>query len=72
MPVMDGPAAMRALRDTQVTAKFIITSGVPLSCGQLHDCRHVAFLQKPYSPQILLATLQKELQYASCAVPVDR
>ena len=72
MPVMDGPSAMRALRDTQVTAKFIVVSGVPLSSGQLNDCRHVAFLQKPYSPQILLATLQKELQYASCAVPVDR
>jgi PAS domain S-box len=72
MPVMDGPSAMRALRNRQVTAKFIVVSGVPLSSGQLNDCRHVAFLQKPYSPQNLLATLQKELQYASYAVPVDR
>jgi two-component system, cell cycle sensor histidine kinase and response regulator CckA len=72
MPVMDGSSAMRALRDTHVTAKLIAMSGVPLSSGQLNDCQHVAFLQKPYSPQILLATLQKELQHSSCAVPADR
>jgi two-component system, NtrC family, response regulator AtoC len=38
----------------------------------VNDCRHVAFLQKPYSPQILLATLQKELHHSSCAVPVEK
>ena len=72
MPVMDGSSAMRALRDTHVSAKLIAMSGVPLSSGQLNDCRYGAFLQKPYAPQILLATLQKELQHVSCAVPADR
>ncbi|HET7057289.1 MAG TPA: response regulator [Nitrospiraceae bacterium] len=70
MPVMDGSSAIRALRDRQVTAKIIAVSGISASAGQ-EEGRHTAFLQKPYSPQILLTTLQKELHHSLCPIPVD-
>ncbi len=72
MPVMDGSAAIRALRKRDGRMKILAVSGVPASIGEDDERGHVSFLQKPYSPQTLLITLQKELHHASCATPVDR
>jgi len=71
MPVMDGSSAIRALRDRQVTAKIIAVSGISAPAGHEDDGRHMAFLQKPSSPQILLTTLQKELHHFLCPIPID-
>jgi len=36
-----------------------IADRLSTSVGQVDDCRPVSYLQKPYSPHILLTTLQK-------------
>jgi CheY-like chemotaxis protein len=71
MPVMDGPAAIRALRDRNRSAKILAVSGVPTVAGLDGERMPVAFLQKPYTPQILLTTLQRELRHSVCSMPGD-
>jgi CheY-like chemotaxis protein len=72
MPVMDGAAAIRTLRERDGTAKILAVSGVPAVGGHNGDRLRVAFLQKPYTPQSLLTTLQKELHHDSaCHTPSD-
>jgi two-component system cell cycle sensor histidine kinase/response regulator CckA len=62
MPVMDGPATIRALHGLEPTLPIIASSG--LSSPQTADVSGVrvhAFLQKPYSAGQLLQTLRKLL-----------
>ena len=71
MPVMDGPAAIRALRDRNRNAKILAVSGVPTVASLDSERMPVAFLQKPYTPQILLTTLQRELRHSVYSRPGD-
>jgi two-component system, cell cycle sensor histidine kinase and response regulator CckA len=64
MPVMDGPATIRALQEIDPNVRIIATSGLRLS-GK--DARSVAagaraLLQKPYSEEQLLAAIGKVLR----------
>jgi PAS domain S-box-containing protein len=62
MPLMDGPATIRALRKLNPRVKVIATSGLKdgvddsAALGSIH-----AFLQKPYTAERLLATLKRVL-----------
>jgi two-component system, cell cycle sensor histidine kinase and response regulator CckA len=71
MPVMDGSAAIGALRDYHKSARILAVSGVPGVAGLDRDRRPVSFLQKPYTPHILLTTLQRELHQSIGALPAD-
>lgn len=63
MPVMDGPAAIAALRAINSQVKIIGTSGLdihgPHTNSSRLDTQH--FMSKPYSAKTLLNTLQKAL-----------
>lgn len=72
MPVMDGSAAIRSLRDRDGTVKILAVSGVPALDGQDGKYLPVPFLQKPYTPQSLLSTLQKELHCSAATISLDR
>jgi signal transduction histidine kinase len=58
MPVMDGAAAVRALRRIDPAVRVVAVSGLnsPRTAG-VADLHVQAFLQKPYSARLLLETL---------------
>ena len=64
MPVMDGPATIRALRALQPEVRIIVASGLhgrgtdPLSAS-VASVRH--FLPKPYTAETLLTALRRVL-----------
>lgn len=63
MPIMDGPALIRALRQLDPEAKIIAVSGLG-SQARLADVDHLnvqAFLTKPYTTEQLLSTLRQSL-----------
>jgi PAS domain S-box-containing protein len=64
MPGMDGAATMRALREIDPGVRIVASSGLRTAddvAKAVSDCA-VAFLQKPYTDELLLATLSKVLQ----------
>ncbi len=67
MPVMDGPATIRALRKLSASVPIVTTSGVEGSGGQRHSAHPevAASLTKPYSTETLLGTLHDVLHAAS-------
>ncbi len=61
MPVIDGPAAIRAIQQVQPQAKIIAMSGV-LEKGRMVEApngRPISFLQKPFTGERLLTRLQE-------------
>ena len=63
MPIMDGPALIRALRQLDPKAKVIVVSGLG-STAQLADVNDLnvqAYLTKPYSTELLMTTLRNAL-----------
>ncbi|HYJ90332.1 MAG TPA: PAS domain S-box protein [Pyrinomonadaceae bacterium] len=64
MPLMDGPAMIRALRIIEPTGKIIAMSGLmnPQHTAQLENLKIDAFLTKPFSSEKLLITLQDVLR----------
>jgi two-component system, cell cycle sensor histidine kinase and response regulator CckA len=64
MPLMDGPAMIRALRTIEPTGKIIAMSGLmnPQHTAQLENLKIDAFLTKPFSSEKLLITLQDVLR----------
>jgi CheY-like chemotaxis protein len=64
MPIMDGPATIRALRKLAPTMKIIATSGLKTD-GKTTEASQLGaptFLQKPYTAETLLKTLADELK----------
>jgi CheY-like chemotaxis protein len=63
MPFMDGPATIRALRKLDPNLKFLVISGLVGDQQLSEDFSkdNVPFLQKPFSTDRLLATLQEVL-----------
>jgi CheY-like chemotaxis protein len=64
MPVMDGPATIRALRDMRADVRIIAASGLHGRGNDVHvssikSVRH--FLAKPYTAGELLAALKAAL-----------
>jgi two-component system, cell cycle sensor histidine kinase and response regulator CckA len=63
MPVMDGPATIRALRKLKPDIKIVAASGLA-SSGQAERGAELgtrAFLHKPYTAETLLITLRDVL-----------
>ena len=67
MPVMDGPATIRALRKLDPSVRLIATSGLmdPERLATIARDENVAMLVKPYPPHKLLTTVQSVLHPAS-------
>ena len=63
MPIMDGVATIRALREKSATLKIIATSGEASKSKlkEIADLPLQAFLQKPFTAETLLVTVQKVL-----------
>lgn len=63
MPIMDGPATFRALREFRPRLKVVICSGygIDTTSQQLLDEGAFSFLQKPILPQDLLAEIRRVL-----------
>ncbi len=62
MPVMDGPATIRALQGLEPTLPIVASSGLSSpQTADSTDLRVQAFLQKPYSAGQLLQTLHRLL-----------
>lgn len=63
MPIMDGPATITSLRDMNPDVKVIATSGLPssMAAGGDKEISAQAFLQKPYSADLLLETVARVL-----------
>jgi PAS domain S-box-containing protein len=59
MPIMDGGAAISAVRSIDPSIKIIVTSGSGLEAklSQLEPCMIGAALQKPYTPEKLLNSI---------------
>ena len=66
MPIMDGPATIRALRRINPAVKIIAASGLAANGGAVKapngGIKH--FLTKPYTAETLLTTLRKILDEA--------
>jgi|GEM_PF-333720 len=64
MPVMDGPSAIRAIRNIRPDATVIASSGLVPGEGQgpLEGLRVQAVLQKPYTAEQLLRTIHDVLE----------
>ncbi|MDI1242521.1 MAG: PAS domain S-box protein [bacterium] len=60
MPVADGPTAIRALRELDPDVPIIAVSGLPFG-GESEGLDIDAFLNKPYSAELLLKTVAKIL-----------
>jgi len=63
MPIMDGPALIRALRHLDPKARVIAVSGLG-SQTQLADIGNLnvqAFLTKPYTTEVLMTALRQAL-----------
>jgi CheY-like chemotaxis protein len=63
MPVMDGPATIRALKKIDPAVKIIVASGSATSRSVTKDseCEVRHFLNKPYTATTLLKTLRMVL-----------
>jgi two-component system, cell cycle sensor histidine kinase and response regulator CckA len=63
MPIMDGAALIRALRQLDPEVKIITVSGLGSQdqLAELNNLEVQAFLTKPYTTEQLLATLRKTL-----------
>ena len=61
MPVMDGPAAIRALKHQQPDLQFIALSGLMQSdkIKEQLGGAEIPFIPKPYAIENLLQTLRK-------------
>jgi CheY-like chemotaxis protein len=64
MPVMDGPATVRVLRGLNPQVKIIAASGVAskLKLAEIADLHVQAYLQKPFTSENLLITLDELLR----------
>jgi PAS domain S-box-containing protein len=64
MPVMDGPTAIRAIRNINPTVKIIAASGSESSGSRAKEIRSESncFLSKPYTARTLLKTLRTILE----------
>jgi CheY-like chemotaxis protein len=64
MPVLDGPATLRALRGELGLSELpvVLMSGIPESMVKRRCRGYTAFLRKPFSLDELLATLQRVLR----------
>jgi len=63
MPIMDGPALIRALRQIDPQVKVVAISGLG-SVGKLAETEHLnvqAFVTKPYTTSKLLTALREVL-----------
>jgi CheY-like chemotaxis protein len=63
MPIMDGPATIRALQKIDSDVNIIAVSGLKES-GESAEAAGIdvdAFLTKPYTAEVLLSTLNKVL-----------
>lgn len=63
MPIMDGPATIRAIRSIDPDIKIVATSGLMErdKLAELAGSEVQAFLSKPYTAEVLLKSLQKVL-----------
>ncbi|HEX7681405.1 MAG TPA: response regulator, partial [Thermoanaerobaculia bacterium] len=63
MPVMDGAALIKALRDIDPSVPVIAASGrtAPNQLAEVKDNQSVRFLSKPYSAELMLGTLFQTL-----------
>ena len=64
MPIMDGPALIRALRQLDHHVKVVAVSGLG-SQAQLAESSNLnvqAFLNKPYTTELLMTTLRQVLK----------
>lgn len=63
MPVMDGAALIKALRDIDPSVPVIAASGrtAPNQLAEVKDNQSVRFLSKPYSAELMLCTLFQTL-----------
>jgi len=63
MPIMDGPALIRALRQLDPEAKIIAVSGLGSQAriAEVDNLNVQAFLTKPYTTEELLSTLRQSL-----------
>lgn len=73
MPVMDGAATVRVLRQLNPQLKIIVISGVTsnVKLTQIADLSVQAFLPKPFTAEQLLATLQQVLRGDGTRCEVD-
>jgi two-component system cell cycle sensor histidine kinase/response regulator CckA len=64
MPVMDGPATIRALRGMNPQVNIIAASGAAskVNLAEIADLPVQAYLQKPFTSQNLLVTLDQVLR----------
>lgn len=64
MPIMDGPALIRALRQLDPKAKVIAVSGLGSQArlAEVSDLNVQAYLTKPYSTELLMSTLRHTLK----------
>jgi PAS domain S-box-containing protein len=65
MPVMDGPAAVAALKSINSQVRIIGTSGLACLGGEKTEAKLVAFLPKPYTAESLLHAIDKVLRPAA-------
>ena len=63
MPIMDGAAAIEAVRSIDPAVKFIVASGSALEgmAKQIETSTVRAVLEKPYTPEKLLTTIHQVL-----------
>ena len=61
MPILDGPAMIRALRPIAPTIPILVVSGVPADAATLAELSLRYFLPKPFTAIQLLATLDRLL-----------
>ena len=67
MPLMDGPAFVRGVRQLSSDVRIVAMSGLPAEEDTLNrsDLRVDAFLMKPFAAQQLMFTLQRPCEIAS-------
>jgi len=62
MPVMDGPAAINAIRSLNPAVKIIASSGLPPAAGNAADLGVKYFVPKPYTAATMLNALAEALR----------
>jgi CheY-like chemotaxis protein len=62
MPVMDGPATVRAIRQIKPDAKVIGMSGARLGSARSAEVELPHFIPKPYTAELVLQTLSRVLR----------
>ncbi|HYV31848.1 MAG TPA: response regulator, partial [Candidatus Binatia bacterium] len=69
MPFLDGPATINALRRLDPTLRLIAVSGLSESEKMLENLADATFLQKPFTTEKLLLTVQQALRSRSLSHP---